>query len=155
MVTIWVWCRALSNGHVVYNIHAQNPVGVTISWKPVLEPYWKPVLALLCFFLSSLVSVLTNWEWWSWSLPVGILSSFAILHSGLFGTFTPLKLTSVRILEEDQMAALLTTVLFLIVQYGRKVPIVRKGGSKLTKLMVRDVKRTADNGDVIIVRDLP
>ena len=139
MVSVWVWCRALSNGHTVYNIHAQNPHGVTISWKPLLAWYWKPVLAVLCFGLSSLVSLLTSWEWWSWSLPVGILSSFSILHSGLFGTFTPLKLTSVEISAEDQLAALLTTVLFLVLQYGRKVPFVKKAGTELTKLMIKNM----------------
>ena len=138
MVSIWVWCRALSNGHTVYNIHAQNPLGVTISWKPVLQWYWKPVLAMICFGLSSLMSILTGWGWWSWSLPVGILSSFSILHSGLFGTFTPLRLTSIRIEEEDQLAALMTTALFLVVQYGRSIPLVKKGGTKLTKLMIKD-----------------
>ncbi len=138
MVSIWVWCRALSNGHRVYNIHAQNPRGVIIGWKPVLAWYWKPVLAALCFGLSSLVSVVTSWGWWSWSLPVGILSSFSILHSGLFGTFTPLKLTSVRISEMDQLAALIMTTVFLTLQYGRNIPLVKKGGRALAKLVSRD-----------------
>ena len=135
MVSIWVWCRALSNGHDVYNIHAQNPHGVTISWKPVIPWHWKPVLAALCFGLSSLVSMVTTWGWWSWSLPVGILSSFSILHSGLFGTFTPLKLTSIHISDMDQSATLITTVLFMIWQYGRDLSLVKKAGSKLIELM--------------------
>ncbi len=99
-------------------------------------------MTMLCFGLSSMISVVTSWEWWSWSLPVGILSSFGILHSGLFGTFTPLKLTSVRINEDDQMVALISTVLVLVVQYGRKVPAVKWGARKMTNLMVRDMYDT-------------
>lgn len=137
MFGIWVWCRALSNGHLVYNIHAQNPDGVTIRWKPLLAWYWKPIVVIQCFVLTSLVDYLTKWGWWSWSLPVGILSSFAAMHSGLFGTYTPLKLTSIKITETDQISAIISTVLFLIIQYGRTIPVVKKGVQKL-KFWVKD-----------------
>ena len=142
MVSIWVWCRALSNGHKVYDIRAQNPHGVTISWKPILAWYWKPVMVILCFSLSSLMSVVTNWGWWSWSLPVGILSSFGILHSGLFGTFGPLKLTAIHITDEDQMAALICTMLVLVIQYGRQIPVLKKGAKKLSSLFIQDTSDT-------------
>jgi len=138
MVSIWMWCRALANGHIVYNIHAQNPDGVTISRKPLLASHWKPVLVMLCFGLSSLVNFLTSWGWWSWSLPVGILSSFGIMHSGLFGTFTPLKLTTIKITEEGQMSAIISTVLILIIQYGRAIPIVKRFAKRLTKIWVKE-----------------
>ena len=139
MVSIWVWCRALSNGHTVYNIDAQNPYGATkISWKPILPSYWKPILATICFALSSLVSVLTSWGWWSWSLPVGILSSFGICHSGLFAIYTPFKMTSIGLHEQDQLLPLISTALILIVQYGRKMPIVKKAVHKLRELANAD-----------------
>jgi hypothetical protein len=86
---------------------------------------------MICFALTSLVDYLTNWGWWSWSLPVGILSSFAAMHSGFFGTYTPLKLTTIKITENDQMSAIISTVLILLVQYGRKIPVVKKGFQKL------------------------
>ena len=131
MVSIWVWCRALSNGHAVYNLKAQGVKGYSISWPPLLAPYWKAILVPTCFSLTTLVSTLMQEPWWSWGLPVGILSSFAILHSGLFGTYAPLKLTAIGFTELDQITAFVTTVVFLIIQYGRQFAISRRLMAKL------------------------
>jgi hypothetical protein len=118
MVSIWLWSRALANEHAVYNIHAQNPKGVTIGWDPVLSsPYWKLVVPVLCMGFTSTWSSLTGWSLWSWGVPMGILSSFAALHSGFFGTFTLLKLTSCNILDLDQIAVLVATTVVLAFQY--------------------------------------
>jgi hypothetical protein len=48
---------------------------------------------------------------------MGILSSFATLHSGFFGTFTHLKLTACSMLEFDQITPLVVTIVVLVVQY--------------------------------------
>jgi hypothetical protein len=118
MVSIWLWSRALANQHTVYNIHAQNPKGVTIGWDPVLaSAWWKTGVPFLCLGLTSTLSVLTGWGLWSWGVPVGILSSFAALHSGFFGTFTPFKLTSCSILDLDQITTLVVTIVVLFLQY--------------------------------------
>lgn len=149
MVSIWVWCRALGNQHAVYNIHAQNPIGVGIGWNPVLSsPYWKLAAPLICFSFTSCLTILTGWGLWSWGVPVGILSSFATLHSGFFGTFTPLKLTSCSLLDLDQITALTMTVVFLVLQYTAKIPtdarIWRIVRDKAFHLLGRAQHRPAD-----------
>lgn len=122
MVSIWLWSRALANQHAVYNIHAQNPKGVNIGWDPVLSSrYWKLGVPVICFALTSTFSSMMRWGLWSWGVPMGILSSFATLHSGFFGTFTPLKLTSCSILDLDQVAALVITIIALFFQYTSKI----------------------------------
>ncbi|KAF2729774.1 hypothetical protein EJ04DRAFT_580379 [Polyplosphaeria fusca] len=141
MVRVWVWIRALANGHTVYNVKAQNPQGVHIGWQPLLADYWKPVVASLCLVLAHFVSVLTGWGWWSWGLPVGILSLFAAMHSGLFGTSTPLRSTSLQITETDQLSALVSTMLVLVVQYGRAIPVVRKGLQKMRDWLSAELHR--------------
>jgi hypothetical protein len=122
MVSIWLWSRALANQHTVYNIQAQNPKGVDIGWDPVLaSPFWKLAVPVICFVLTSTFSVMMRWGVWSWGVPMGMLCSFATLHSGFFGTFTPLKLTSCSILDLDQVAPLVTTIVALFFQYTSKM----------------------------------
>lgn len=127
MLGIWGYCRALSNGHDVYDSRAQQPhmPADAISWDPLLPWYWKLILPAICFAVTSILPFLISpwvkprWEWWSWSMPTGILSSFAILHSGLFGTLGALKLTTAsKITDIDQLAALIGAVVFIIAQYG-------------------------------------
>lgn len=118
MVSIWVCSRALANGHIVYNVHAQNPRGITIGWDPILYSFWwKTAVPFLCFGLTSTLSALTGWGLWPWGVPMGILTSFATLHSGFFGTFTPLKLTSCSIMDLDQITTLAVTLVALFIQY--------------------------------------
>jgi hypothetical protein len=136
MVSIWLWSRALANQHVVYNIHAQNPKGVTVGWDPVLSwPYWKLAVPVLCLSLTSTFSFLTGWGLWSWGVPVGILTSFAALHSGFFGTFTPLKLTSCSVLDLDQIAALVITIVALFFQYTGEM--WKRLGSRILTILRR------------------
>jgi len=149
MVSIWVWCRALGNGHPVYNIHAQNPDGVTIYWKSCLPWYWKPLVPLVCFALTAVADHLTNWAWQSWGLPVGILLSFAVLHSGIFGTSTPLKLTTAKITDTDQITAILSATLVLFIQYGRNIPAVNES---LRKMKFWD--QNTHNQEAMVIGDL-
>lgn len=127
MLSIWGACRALSNGHDVYNIKAQQRFVPpdSISWAPLLPMYWKIILPIVCFAMSSIFPFLVKpfindlWEWGSWSVPVGILSSFAVLHSGLFGTLGLFRLTgAAKITDTDQLASLVSSVSFLVAQYG-------------------------------------
>jgi hypothetical protein len=118
MVSMWGYSRALANQHTVYNIHAQNPKGVDVEWGPVLSSqYWKLAVPLVCFGLTCTLSGLTRWGLKAWGVPMGILSSFATLHSGFFGTFTPLKLTTCSMLDFDQITPLVVTIVVLVVQY--------------------------------------
>lgn len=118
MVSMWGYSRALANQHTVYNIHAQNPKGVDAEWGPVLpSQYWKLAVPLACFGLTCALSGVTGWGLKAWGVPMGILSSFATLHSGFFGTFTPLKLTTCSMLDLDQITALIVTIVGLVVQY--------------------------------------
>jgi len=127
MVSMWGYSRALANQHTVYNIHAQNPKGVDVEWGPVLSsPYWKLAVPLFCFGLTCTLSGLTRWGLKAWGVPMGILSSFATLHSGFFGTFTPLKLTTCSMLDFDQITTLIVTIVVLVVQYTGAVGIVWK-----------------------------
>ncbi|KAF7539691.1 hypothetical protein G7054_g1974 [Neopestalotiopsis clavispora] len=144
MVSIWVWCRALSNGHNVYIIPAQNPESPMFQWEPLLPSWCKLILAILSFVLTAIINRLMNWDWWGWGLPAGILSSFAALHSGLFGTYAPLKLTTGNITESDQIFALVSTLLLLFVQYGRESALVIRTGERLKRLFTQN--RARPNG---------
>jgi len=118
MISMWCYSRALANQHIVYNIHAQNPNGVDIGWNLAVP--------LVCFSITSFLSILTGWGLWAWGVPVGILSSFASLHSGFFGTFTPLEMTSCSILDLDQITTLVATIVILILQYTNEIPVFHR-----------------------------
>ena len=143
MVSMWGYSRALANQHIVYNIHAQNPKGVDVEWGPVLSSqYWKLGVPLVCFGLTCTLSVLTRWGLKAWGLPMGILSSFAALHSGFFGTFTPLKLTTCSMLDFDQITSLVLTIVVLVVQYTTEPGAVDKMWERVGKLF-RTTSETA------------
>ncbi|KAF2998675.1 hypothetical protein E8E14_001503 [Neopestalotiopsis sp. 37M] len=142
MVGIWAWCRALSNGHDVYSTPAQNSESPMFQWEPIL-PWWcKPIAPILLFGITAVINRLKDWDWWAWGLPAGVHLSFAALHSGLFGAFAPLKLTTINIMEFDQIAPLVTVVGVLLVQYGRESALVSSMGRYLRRLFVLDEATT-------------
>lgn len=126
MASIWLWSRALSNGHPVYVIYAQVPKGIILHWPTLAPRMWKLIVPIFCLLSTTAVHHCLGWGWWGWSLPMGILLSFATLHSGIFGTSTPMKMTTVKLKETDQVAPLVFTSFLLCAQYGRKVPWLRR-----------------------------
>jgi hypothetical protein len=116
MLAVWGSARCLANGHKTYNVAVQSVEGVDFSWQPPLDKKWKPLLAFGGFAVPVLLTVF-HWELQNFGLPVGILSAFAMLHSGLFGTWTPLRLTCYSLSDLDQAGCLVATVLVLVYQY--------------------------------------
>lgn len=136
MVSVWLCCRALANGHEVYIIPTQNPDIATYQWNPLLPSWCKVIVPILAFGITAGINILAKWKWWDWGLPAGILSSFAALHSGLFGTYGLLKLTTIEITESDQVLTLISAFLLLLVQYGREIVFIKSMGRHLKSLFV-------------------
>lgn len=116
MLAIWGMARCLANGHTTYNVAVQHLEGVDFWWHPLLAKEWKPVVVGVALTVPSL---LTGW-WWevkTFGLPVGILFAFAMLHSGLFGTSTPLRLSCTKLSDLDQVSCLVVGVVVLVYQY--------------------------------------
>jgi hypothetical protein len=141
MLMFELWCRALSNGHKVYNPAVQLadsrylsgtwPKGLSPPWKPLLPWQCKPFVPFVTFAVVHVIVLITHWDQWSWGLPAGIFSSFAVMHSGIWGTPTPLRLSKVKITDLDQLPYLVAAIVFITWQYGRNLEWVRRLSAKL------------------------
>jgi hypothetical protein len=121
LVLAWLASRFLANGHRVFDIDRRNSPEIPMKWRSLAPAWTKPIIVLGCF--------LSSWAFGKWlqpkkpsfAWPAGVLASFFMIHSGLYGTLGAFRLTTASILDSDQIFQIVTVVLTLVVQYGSEV----------------------------------
>lgn len=124
MLFAWGIGRALEHGKDVY-VAPYNVEGAdTLQWHGVPHEY-RPLSLAAGFFLG-FFSVPGTWsDRLREGFPCMVWCSLFLLHSGLFGTVTPLRLTGNSIKDRDQWVPLLMSIGAVAWQYWgdiRRIP---------------------------------
>jgi hypothetical protein len=107
-----------------------------MKWRSLAPAWTKPIIVLGCF--------LSSWAFGKWlqpkkpsfAWPAGVLASFFMIHSGLYGTLGAFSLTTASILDSDQIFQIVTVVITLVLQYGSEFVgyAIKRHGSSRQKL---------------------
>lgn len=136
LVLAWVASRFLANGHRVFDVDRRNSPEIPMKWKPLAPAWTKPLIVIGCFLSSWAFGKWLQPKKLSFAWPAGVLASFFMIHSGLYGTLGAFSLTTASILDSDQIFQVVTVVFTLVVQYGSEVVeyAVKRHGSSSQNL---------------------
>ena len=117
LASLWGLIRALEWGLDVYDIPLKHPQYST-TWA-CLPPWSRPLsfpigmLAGIALSEGDIRQRIEN------GFGKGFYIAFAVLHSGLFGTWGSLRMTDKKLSESGQYVPLMSTVLTLLCQYHK------------------------------------
>lgn len=116
MLFAWGIGRALEHDKHVYIAPRYVNDAENLQWRGV--PYEYRPLSLAVGVLLGFFSVPGTWrDRLAEGFPCTVWSSFFLLHSGLFGTLTPLRLTGNSLTDRDQWFPLVLSIVAVVWQY--------------------------------------